>query len=73
MEDRLTVGELIEKLSKFPKSATVKINFGPAGSYHPDNSPILDIYDVNESCATHNVYLKARYDLVCSECGKSIQ
>lgn len=72
MEDRLTVGELIEKLDKFPKNATVKINFGPSGSYHPDNSPILDICDVKESCATHIVYLKANYNLVCSNCGKSL-
>lgn len=65
-----TVGDLKKALEVFDPSSRIMTNFGAAGTYVPDNSPILD---VKKSGATGIIYIKVPYKLVCSKCGKFME
>ena len=65
-----TVGDLKKALEGFDPHARIMTNFGPAGEYHLENSPILE---VKQSGATGVIYIKVPYKLVCSECGKFME
>ena len=62
-----TVGDLRKALEAFDPHDRIMVNFGPAGEYHPENSPILE---VRQSGATYIVYVNVPYRLICSKCGK---
>ena len=65
-----TVEDLKKALEGLDPRARIMVNFGPSGEYHPENSPILE---VRESGATHIIYVKVPYKLVCSKCGKFLE
>ena len=65
-----TVGDLKKALEGFDDNARIKVNFGHAGDFCPENSPIID---VKQSSATYIVYIKTPYNLVRHNCGKSLK
>lgn len=65
-----TIGDLKKALEAFNPNDRIMVNFGPSGEFHPENSPILE---VKKSGATHIVYVKVPYKLVCSKCGKFLE
>ncbi len=65
-----TIGDLKKALEAFNPNDRIMVNFGPSGEHHPENSPILE---VKQSGATHIVYVKVPYKLVCSKCGKFLE
>ena len=65
-----TIGDLKKALEAFNPNDRIMVNFGPSGEFHPENSPILE---VKKSGATHIVYVKVPYKLICSKCGKFLE
>ena len=65
-----TIGDLKKALEAFNPNDRIMVNFGPSGEFHPENSPILE---VKQSGATHIVYVKVPYKLICSKCGKFLE